>query len=136
MPPVSFYTPLKHQKTRNCILEIYGILDMAQGLSITRFWMYQESWHGRFSQGIVTSRVLNMPEFWIYSQNNFKIFLNLNILGKLWKIRYVRSVYDLKPELFFLLWTIFISCQFSERVWEIMGHPRYCLANHQRYSPT
>ena len=75
------------------------------------------------------SRVLNMPEFWICSGNNFKITLNSNIQGKLWKIRYVRSVW-LKPEFFFQLWTIFFSCEFLERVWEIMRHPRYYLTHH------
>ena len=65
----------------NCILEIYGILDMPQALNITRFWMYQESWYARFSQGILTvfliylgswicHRVLNI--FWKQLWNTFK----------------------------------------------------------------
>ena len=28
------------------------------------------------------------------------------------------------------LYIIFISCEFLEGVWEIMRHPRYCLAHH------
>ena len=31
---------------------------------------------------------------------------------------------------FFQLWTIFISCQFQERVRKIMRHPRYCLTHY------
>ena len=30
----------------------------------------------------------------------------------------------------FQLWTIFISCEFLERVWEVMRHPWYFLAHH------
>ena len=49
-------------------------------------------------------------------------------------MRYVRIVDDLKVEFFFFLWTIFISCKFLERVWEIMPLPRYCLAHHSGIS--
>ena len=76
----------------------------------------------------------NFPEFWICSGNNFKITFNSNFnsnfQGKLLKIRYVQSVYDLKPEFFSQLWTTFISCEFLEIIWEIMRHRRYCLARH------
>ena len=37
-----------------------------------------------------TEKILNISRC---SGNNFKITLNSNIQGKLWKIRYVRSVY-------------------------------------------
>ena len=73
------------------------------------------------------SWVLNIREFWIYSGNNHKILI---FRGNSKKRRYVWSVYDLKAEFFFQLWTIFISCEFLEKVWETMRHPRYCLAHH------
>ena len=49
-------------------------------------------------------------------------------------MRYFRIVDDLKVEFFFFLWTIFISCKFLERVWEIMPLPRYCLVHHSGIS--
>ena len=42
----------------------------------------------------------------------------------------MKCIYDLKPEFFFQLWTIFISGEFLEKVSETMRHPRYCLAHH------
>ena len=50
-------------------------------------------------------------------------------------MRYVQSVYRLKPVFFFQLWAIFISCEFLARVWEMMLHPWYFLAHHPGISP-
>ena len=70
-----------------------------------------------------------MPEFWICSRNNSKRTLNLIIQGKLWKKDIFEVYIWLKPEFFFQLWTIFFSCEFLERVWEMICHQWYCLAH-------
>ena len=44
----------------NCILEIYGILNMAQALNITRFKMYSGSQYARFSHGILTGFLIHL----------------------------------------------------------------------------
>ena len=72
------------------------------------------------------SYVLNFPEFYIYSGNNFKINLDSNTTLKN-KI-YFKCIWPETWILFFRLWTLFISCKFLERAWEIMRYPRYCLA--------
>ena len=116
-----------------CILEIHGFLNILQVLNTKilnalgiLIW---------FPQGILT-RFLIYFGFWICQSSEFVLetILNSNIQGKLWKIRCWKCIYDLKPELFFQLWTIFILCEFLERVWEIMRHPWYCLAHHPSIS--
>ena len=71
------------------------------------------------------ARVLNL--FWEQLINNFKFkYSGETLKNKICS----KCIFDLKPEFFFQLWTIFISCEFLERLWEIMRHPWYCLAHH------
>ena len=74
------------------------------------------------------ARFLNMSEFWICSGNNFNITSKFQYPGE--TLKNVGSVYNLKREFFFQLQAIFIPCEFLETVWEMVRHPRHCLAHH------
>ena len=104
----------------NCILKVH-VIWMSWVWNMLRFWMHQESKYTtsykRFSIKCFIKYIFLGSEYTTVS----KYVSVLNILGYTW------SVYNLKPEFFFLFWTTLISSEFQKGVWEIMRYPWYCL---------
>ena len=101
----------------------------------------------RFSiyQDFECIRNLNMLDFhWVYWQSSYYISGSeyARVLNLVWKQLWIQisrgsskkqdmfEVHMTWSWILFIFWTVFISCEVLERVWEIMHHPRYCLDHH------
>ena len=89
----------------NCVIKIQ-VIWMSWILNMLRFWMHQESKYAISYKGFwIKYFIVYICQGSEYTTVS-KYVRVLNILG------YIRSVFDLKPEFFFLFWTILISCEF------------------------